>query len=311
MDFTVTILGSSSAVPLPGRHQTSQLLQLHDSSILLDCGEAAQLQLMKIHGRPNSLEAIFISHLHPDHYLGLMGLLSTLTLRGRQLPLTIAGPDGLEAIIETQRMASGMVFPFAITYQVLTHGKQPQIAWENQRMRITTFDLQHRIPCFGYLVEEKITDRPINKHKLRDVVLAVEAFPVLKKGQDYTDEMGNYYPAHEFTLAPPPPRRYAYATDTLLIPGLADTILRGVDMLYHEATYLDALRDKAQATYHTTAAQAANLAHHAGVSRLLLGHFSARYTDLQPFLDEARPIFPATFLAEETQTFAIDRQRSQ
>lgn len=272
---------------------------------MLDCGEATQLQLMKVQGRPHRLDAILISHLHPDHYLGLMGLLSTLTLRGRTRALSISGPEGLEDIIETQRRASRMEFPFVLRYHILEPGA-PRLAWENHRMRITTFDLEHRIPCFGFKVEEKVDPHPLDKKQLARVTLPVAAMRNLKEGRDYTDDRGRVYRATDFLLPPHAPRTYIYATDTRCLPERIPDF-EACDLMYHEATYLHELAQKAHDTYHTTAVQAAQLARDAGVARLLLGHFSARYTHLQPFLEEARPIFPETYLAEETLTFTIPR----
>lgn len=309
MDFSVTILGSASAVPLPGRHQTSLLVQVHEESYLLDCGEGAQMQLMKVHARPNRLRAIFISHLHPDHYLGLMGLLSTLTLRERTAPLTVVGPPGLEAIIETQRLHSQMTFPFPLHFE-LVDGSDEQWRFETPHLEVRLTPLQHRVPCLGYLLSERIHERPIRKQKLQEEMPPVEAFAPLKAGHDYVAPDGRRFAASEWTMPPVEPRRFAYATDTLYLPHLAE-VFRGVDLLYHEATYLHDLADKAERTYHTTARQAAELAQNAGAGRLLLGHFSSRYRDLTPFLEEARAIFPQTYLAEEGSHFSIEAPRPQ
>ena len=303
MAFSITILGSNSAVPVYGRHHTAQYLQIENNHYLLDCGEGAQLQMQRYGLKPQKLNAIFISHLHGDHYLGLAGLLSTLHLQGRSKELHLYGPPPLADILTLQFRYADTTLRYPLHFHPLDMHTPAQIL-DNKQLTVRTLPLQHRIDCVGFVFEEKPFPLRLNKEKLPpDLSLADIA--TLKKGQDITDAAGNIrYRNRDYTLPPKRARSYAYLTDTLYLPHLAASI-QGVDMLYHEATFLTEKELKASQTYHATAGQAALLAKEAAAGKLLLGHFSARYKDLQPLLAEARKIFEESYLAIEGETFYI------
>jgi ribonuclease Z len=264
--------------------------------LLIDCGEGAQMQLMK-HGLSlNAIDRIFISHLHGDHYLGLMGLLFSMHLLKREAPLHIHAFRGLDEIIICQLRHAQSALHFPVHFHELTHTLQ--VVWEDEAITVTSLPLQHKIPCVGFLIREKRKPFRIDKSKITPAV-RLQDLALFKQGKDVYDEAGKLAARHEdFTLPPRPSRAYAYCSDTRFDPSLAQH-LRGVDLLYHEATFLAEDADKALATGHTTAAEAAMLARDAGVAQLLIGHFSARYQDAAPLLQEAQAIFEKTTPAAE------------
>ncbi len=304
MDFTIDILGANSANFAYGRHQTSQLLSIHQRLFLVDCGEATQLQLQRYRVRTNRIDHVFISHLHGDHYLGLIGLLSTLHLQGRKHELWLYGPAGLAEILTVQFRHSNTQLQYAIHFQA-TDPTQPQILLEDDTLTVRSFPLSHRVPCCGFSFNEKPRKHKIRKEKLPGG-LRPEQLAALKQGEDLYDAEGQLlYRNADLTVPPPRARRYAFCSDTRydegLLPHIAD-----VDVLYHEATFTEALRDRAHATYHSTAAEAARIAQQARVGRLLIGHYSSRYRDLTPLLDEARTLFAETYLALEGERTTIE-----
>ena len=271
--------------------------------MLLDCGEGTQHRLQHFNLKAQRLEAIFISHLHGDHYLGLIGLLSSLHLQGRTKDLLLFGPPQLSEIITMQLRHSDTTFRYKVHFHPLIMDK-PQLIFENKHLTVSTLPLQHRIACVGYIFKEKAYPRRIKKTKLPEGI-SINEINSLKNSNDVLDSKGNIkYSFSALTLKARRSRSYAYCTDTLYLPELADT-LKGIDLLYHEATFLTEKELKATNTYHATAGQAAQLAKDAGVSKLLIGHFSARYKDLQPFEIEARRIFKNSYLAIEGHTFTI------
>ena len=303
MPFELTILGSNSAIPIHGRHHTAQHLKIQNHHFLIDCGEAAQLQLQLYGLKSQRLEAIFISHLHGDHYLGLIGLLSSMHLQGRTKELHLFGPPPLSDIITTQLRYSETTFRYPVHFHPLAMEKN-EIIFENANLSVTTLPLQHRIPCVGFVFKEKPHPLNIDKEKLPEGIRHKE-LAGLKMGEDILDTDGNVkYKAKDLTHAVNKSRSYAYCTDTLYLPELAETLKR-VDLLYHEATFLTEKELKATNTYHATAGQAAQLAKDADVGKLIIGHFSARYKDLYPLQDEARKTFKNSYLAIEGKTFSI------
>lgn len=270
---------------------------------MVDCGEATQNQLIKFKLSILKLNAIFISHLHGDHYLGLVGLLSSMHLQGRTNPLKLYGPIGLRDIIITHFKYSDTTLKYKLNF-IATNGKSSDIIYEDKLVEIATIPLNHRIDCTGFLFIEKPHPIRFNKEKLPKNLSLVN-IASLKKGEDIYDEDGNLtYKNSELTLPPVPQRSYAYCSDTKYIPELKKQ-LHQVDLLYHEATFLNENELRASNTYHATAAQAALLAEGANAKKLLLGHFSARYKDLKPFEDEARKVFKESYLALEGTTFDI------
>lgn len=305
MPFKITILGSSGAVPAYGRLPSSQFIEINNHYFLFDCGEGAQLQLMKYDLHLHRIDHIFISHLHGDHYLGLMGLLFTLHLNHRTDDLHLYSHIGLDEIITTQLRYSKSALHFKIVFHTLTPGKQ-EILFEDNHLTVETIPLSHKISCSGFLIREKKKPYRIDKEKLPPGLL-IQQLQDLKNGADVTDsETGKVlYKNENLTLPPRKSRSYAYCSDTQYTESLIEQI-RGVDVLYHEATFMQVDESKAVETMHSTSRQAAQIAKQAEVKKLLIGHFSARYRELHSLLQEATPVFSNTTLAQEGETFVID-----
>lgn len=303
MTFELTVLGSSSASPAYQRNPTSQLLNLHERFYLIDCGEGTQVQLMKYKLRFHRINHIFISHLHGDHYLGLMGLLSTLHLQGRTNELHLFCHKELEEIIELQLKVSETVLRFPLTYHF--HKTEDGIVFQDDDISVETITLNHRIPCKGFVFREKAKLRNIAKEKIRNYKIPVSAFRALKNGKDFVDENGLVIKNEELTSEPKVPRSYAYCSDTMYDERILDKI-KGVDLLYHESTFMHDMLERANETFHTTSLQAAQMAEKSNCKTLLIGHFSARYRDLNPLLEEAKAVFENSFLAIEGQKFTVE-----
>ncbi|WP_423146113.1 ribonuclease Z [Rubrolithibacter danxiaensis] len=303
MKFEVTILGSSSATPIYNRNPTSQLLNLNDHYFLIDCGEGTQQQLLRNGIKAQRIDYIFISHLHGDHYLGLVGLLSSLHLNGRTKPITIFAPPPLKDIIDIHFKYSETNLRYPIIFKA-TQNQFSELILETNDVKVETIILEHRIPCTGFKFSQKKRLRKIIKEKVEALKIPVEYIPMIKRGIDYRDKQGKVYSAMELTTEADEPKSYAYCSDTINNRNYLD-VIKGVDTLYHEATFLHDMLDRAKETFHTTALEAGTIALEAGVKKLLIGHFSARYKDLEPLLTEVRSIFPSSELAIEGQTFEI------
>lgn len=280
-----------------GRFTSAQYLQLQNRHFIIDCGEGAQHQIAKTNINLHRVGHIFISHLHGDHYLGLMGLLFTMHLTQRESPLHIYSHRGLDEIILTQLKHAGSVLNYSIQLHELTPGKH-EVIFEDDALTVEAFPLLHRVPCSGFLFREKTKPRRIDKEALpRDMKL--QHMASLKQGHDIVDDDGRLlYKNEDLTLPPHPSFSYAYCSDTAFNPDLRRYI-QAVDLLYHEATFMEDQRAKAVETLHSTAMDAARAAQLIGARRLLIGHFSARYRELDGLLNEARSIFPHTDLATE------------
>ncbi|MFM7078378.1 MAG: ribonuclease Z [Bacteroidota bacterium] len=309
MPFEVTILGSSSATPTPDRHPTAQVLNVRERFFLLDCGEGTQMQMMKYKIRHGKINHVFITHLHGDHYLGLMGLLYTMHLQGRTAELHVFGQQELMDIIEMQLRFSRSQLRYPLIFHPIKN-YSGDIIHEDDDLVVRTLVMNHRIPCTGFHFQEKLGLRRINTDKLKQYAIPVHQLDSIKRGADFTDGMGRVVPNKELTFDPAPPRSYAYFSDTLFEEDLASDV-EGTDLIYHEATFLHDDIERARATYHSTALQAAMLAKKANAGRLIIGHFSARYPNLEPLLHEARSIFPETDLAIEGSRFAIEHGTKQ
>lgn len=301
--FELHILGCGSALPTTRHFPTSQIVNVRDKLFMIDCGEGAQLQFRKSRLKFSRLNTIFISHLHGDHCFGLLGLISTLNLLGRTAELHIYSPKGLGELMTPMLD----FFNHQMTYKVLFHEfetKEQSLIYEDRSITVTTIPLRHRMPCCGFLFAEK--QRP--NHILRDMVdfyqVPVYELNRIKNGADYVTPEGEVIPNSRLTRPSNPPRRYAYCSDTLYLPSIVEQI-KGVDLLFHEATFAEEDAPRAKETFHTTASQAAQIARDAEVKKLLIGHFSARYDDETLLLEEARAIFPATQLAKETLCVSI------
>jgi ribonuclease Z len=301
--FEITVLGSSSATPAYNRNPSAQIINLNDHFYLVDCGEATQNQLNKFKIKSAKIDTIFISHLHGDHYLGLVGLLSTLHLNGRTKEMHIIGPPELIEIIDLQLKVSETQLRFPINFRA-TQVDYTEVVFQNNDVIVETIILNHRIPTTGFIFREVTRKRKINTEKLSEYDIPLEYIPLLKNGIDYCDKFGRTIANAELTFAPKPARTYAYCSDTIYTEHFLDQI-EGIDFLYHESTFLHELLARAQETFHTTALQAAELAKKANVKQLMIGHFSARYKELDLLLAESQSVFPNTVLAVEGQHYSL------
>lgn len=303
MRFDVTILGSSSATPIYNRNPTAQALNINERFYLIDCGEGTQQQMLRFDIKASRIDYIFISHLHGDHYLGLVGLLSSLHLNGRKKPITLFGPPHLKEIIDIQFKYSETTLHFDLEF-IATDATKAEVILDNQDVTVETIVLDHRIACTGFLFRQKRRLRKINKEKVEEYNVPVEYYSTLKRGVDYFALDGNTIPNGELTTPASEPMAYAYCSDTLYNDTYFEQIAN-VDLLYHEATFAHDMLDRANETHHTTAWQAGQAARLTGAKKLIIGHFSARYKSLNELLDEARSVFPETELAVEGRTFII------
>ncbi|MEM9858134.1 MAG: ribonuclease Z [Bacteroidota bacterium] len=304
MSFELKILGANSATPAYGRHHTAQVLSTQKHQFLIDCGEGTQERLKLFGLSPLKLHHIFISHLHGDHYLGLMGLIYTMHLMGRTQQLHVYGQRGLDEIILTQLKHSDSILKYTIEFHELEPSNH-RLLFEDKYIKVYSFPLYHRIPCCGFLFQEKDKPLRLNKEKLpQDISLT--AIGQLKRGEDMTDGSGNIlFKNSDLTLPPRKSYSYAFCSDTRYNENLIP-IVKGVDLLYHEATFLSEMKPWAEKTYHSTTAEAASIAKMARVQQLAIGHYSARYKELDIFLKEAKEVFPNTVLAIEGETIKIE-----
>jgi ribonuclease Z len=275
MRFEVTILGSGAALPTTLRNPSAQYVFCNERHILIDCGEGTQSQLRKNGISLQKITHILISHLHGDHFFGLVGLLSSMHLLGRDKGITVYGPEGLEQIVRLQLELGGAQLGFGITFVALD-GKTPKLLFEDKRIEIHTFPLRHRVPTNGFRIGEKPFDRPLDGEKFKRDGLSLTLIPRFKRGENVELEDGTVLFADEYTFSPKASRSYAYCSDTIYEENIVPHV-RGVDVLYHEATFLHEMIERAKVTFHSTARQAAQIAQLAGVKQLLLGHLSARY----------------------------------
>ena len=304
MKFEVTILGSSSATPVFNRNPTAQLLNCKDKFYLIDCGEGTQQQLIRFGFKASKIDAAFISHLHGDHYFGLVGLLSTMNLNGRIKPFQIFAPAALMEILEIQFRYSETNLKFEIEFCPIV-ADEPRVIFQNQDVTVETIVLNHRIPCTGFKFTEKKRLRKVLVDKLEADNIPAEYYQLLKKGMDLTLPGGKIILNTDYTIDSDTPKSYCYCSDTMADGSYLESIRR-CTMLYHEATFMDDKSERAAETFHTTAAQAATIALKANVKRLIIGHFSARYKNLYPLLEEAKAVFENTTLALEGDRFVIE-----
>ncbi|MFD0764973.1 ribonuclease Z [Mucilaginibacter lutimaris] len=303
MKFEVTILGSSSATPIFNRNPTAQVLNINEKLYLVDCAEGTQQQMLRFDVKASRIDYIFISHLHGDHYLGLVGLLSSMHLNGRKKAIKLFCPAPLKEIIELQLKYSETTLHYPIDY-VFTDATQKGIILENQDVFVETIPLDHRIPCTGFLFRQKKRLRKLIKEQIEGLDVPIAQYSALKKGADYTAPDGTVYKNETLTIAPEEPKSYAYVSDTLYTEKYLQQI-NSATLLYHEATFLHDMLDRANQTHHTTALQAGEVAVRVNAGKLIIGHFSARYKTLNELLEEAQSVFPNTELAVEGKTFII------
>lgn len=302
-DFEVTILGNTSSIPVHGRNHTAQVIRFGQECLLVDCGEGTQIQLRKFRIKSSKISHIFISHLHGDHYLGLMGLLSSYALSKRTKPLTIFGPKGLDEIITTQFRWSNTKLTYTLTF-LETNSEGLNLLLDHPRFTVHSFPLTHRLPTTGFLISEKPGLRNLIKEKLQEKQIPLEAIQSLRNGRDFSDKNGDFYSIKEYTYPLLPLRSYAFCSDTCFEPRLTNYLKRPT-LLYHESTFMEADLERAKITFHSTAKQAAEIATLLNAHQLLLGHFSSRYVDLEEMLGEAKTVFENTELSEEGKTYSI------
>jgi ribonuclease Z len=304
MTFEVTVLGCGSATPQINRFPSAQILNYQERFFLIDCGEGTQIQMLRFGIKHHKIKHILISHLHGDHYLGLTGLISTMNLNGRADELHIYGQPELMDIIEMQLKVSGTTLRFPLIFHPLQH-YQTQLVFDDEQIEISTIVLNHRIPCTGFLFREKKKKRNLNTESIKKYKVPISHFADIQNGLPFINEKGKTIGNDLLTLPEKPLRSYAYCSDTTYLPEIVPQIAN-VSLLYHEATFDNSLTERAKATFHSTAAQAATIANNAKVKRLLLGHFSPRYKSLDIILSEALEVFKQTTLAQEGQVYVIE-----
>ncbi|MFT3739621.1 MAG: ribonuclease Z [Breznakibacter sp.] len=303
MTFSVTILGSNSALPTSERYPAAQILSVSERFFLIDCGEGTQMQMRKYKIGFSKIDHVFISHLHGDHVFGLIGLISTLGLLRRKHPLYVYAHHDLERLYRPHLNYFCPDLPFDVHFVPLNL-KMRQVIFEDKRITIESIPLKHRVSACGFIFSEKSSLPNIRKERIEEYGLSIAEIVKIKDGGDLMLENGQIVPNHELVVQPPRPRSYAYCSDTKYFKALANDV-KGVDLLYHEATFTSENAQLAKKTTHSTAAQAAQTAKDAGVGMLVIGHFSSRYHELDVYLREAMPIFPNTRLAIEGKTFDI------
>ena len=295
------ILGCYAAAPRSSSNPTAQVLEIKNHLFLIDCGEGTQVQLRKNKVKFSRIQHIFISHLHGDHFFGLPGLISTFRLLGREKELHVYGPKGIkEAITLLMKLGNSWT-----NYPLFFHeleSKQPELIFEDDKLMVTTIPLDHRIYTNGFLFQEKQAERKLDIEKVSRYKIDKQYYSEIKKGFDVTLPSGELLPNAEVTLDPPPPKSYAYCSDT----GYFDAIIpqiKNSDVLYHEATFLESEERYSHTTKHSTARQAAAIAREAEVGKLILGHFSTRYKNIERFREEAQEVFEAVELADDGKVF--------
>jgi ribonuclease Z len=302
--FNITILGSNSAIPTTERNPTSQLVNYNDHLFMVDCGEGTQVSLRRMHVHFQKINHIFISHLHGDHFFGLIGLISSMHLLGRTKKLTVYGPPELNDIIDLQLRVSLTELQYPLVFHP-TQAEIPQQLFENEFLAISSFPVLHRIPTTGFLFREKPGERRIRKEVIEMLNIPVHEIGSIKRGADFRDSKGRLHLNSSLTSEPSPLRSYAFCADTAYYENIIP-VVKGVDLLYHETTFMQDKAANAAEKFHSTTKEAATIALKAGVKKLLIGHYSARYDDLLPLLEEAKEVFPLTELAIEGSRYSIE-----
>ena len=299
----VTILGNNSALPAYDRHPTAQVVTLNSGQdILLDCGEGTQTQMQRYEIRWGRIDHIFISHLHGDHYFGIFGLLTSMSLLGRSVPLHLFAPAPLEGLINAMLAVATSALCYPLHFHALPEGSALLV--DEKHFTVSCFPVEHRIQCHGFLITQKTRGRKLLADKAAALQIPAYFYDRLKQGEDYTFKDGTVVKNDTVTEDGPSPKSYAYCADTLYTDSFLEHIT-GADTMYHESTYLTDNLEKATMRYHSTAAQAAELAQKAGVQQLLLGHYSSRYKDLQLFYEEAAAVFQNVQVTVEGKVYEV------
>ena len=302
--FTVRILGSSSATPAFQRFTSAQVVNYNDRYYLVDCGEGVQMQLQKYRIKYSRIDALFISHLHGDHILGAPGLLASLSIFERNNPLPVFAPRGMKEILDLVFHHSDTTLKYEIQFHALEDFEPGEVIFETERLTVTSIPLKHRTFCRGFVFKEKNKRRKFNFYKAKELGIPKEYFHLVKAGNDITLPDGREIMADQVLMKREPPLSYAYCSDTCYDEGY-HPFIEETSLLYHESTFMDALASRAKDTDHSTAKQAGITAAKANVKKLIIGHFSARYKDLKPLLEEAQAEFENTDLATEGRLFDL------
>ena len=296
MSFKLTILGCSSAIPTQDRNPTAQLLNVNERFFLIDCGEGTQVQLRKYQLSFQRINHVFISHLHGDHYFGLIGLISSMHLLGRNKDLHIYAHKELKEIIDLQLAASNTELNFPLFFHPIAD-EDEMILFEDTNIKVSNLILDHSIKCSGFLFEEKRSKRRVIKSEVEKYNVPYDKMESLKDGVDWINASGEVIKNSILTSKNSLPKKYAFCSDTRYNEGLVDKI-KEVDLLYHETTFMKDLEERAEQTGHSTTSQAASIAKQAKVKNLIIGHFSQRYRNFEDLLAEAKATFPNSSLAE-------------
>tara|TARA_Y100001968_G_scaffold304727_1_gene319992 strand:+ start:360 stop:1289 length:930 start_codon:yes stop_codon:yes gene_type:complete len=305
MPFEVTVLGSASAIPTSTRNQSAQLVNLLGRFFLIDCGEGTQIQLRKNKIKIQKIDFICISHLHGDHYLGLVGLLSTMSLLNRQKDLTVFGPKGLDKIIQLHCKLSHSKLSYKLKF-IHLQGSRLELIHDDDRCQLFSFGLKHGLPCWGFKLIEKKKQKKILKSMIDKYAIPVSCINDIKSGANYVTQKGKLILNNILTVDSYLPRSYAYCSDTYYFKSLANYI-KDVDLLYYESTFHSTLSGMAKSTLHSTSEDAGRMALNAKVKKLIIGHFSSRYKDLDILKEDAKKVFHNVELALEGKTFKIEK----
>ncbi len=304
MDCPVlTILGCHSASPKANAHPTAQLLEMKGHLFLIDCGEGTQIRIREQKAKFSRINHIFISHLHGDHFFGLIGLISTFGLMNRQQDLHIYGPKGIQQIIQLQLKLSQSYTSYKLHFHEL-ESEESELIFEDEKLTVKTIPLNHRVYTNGFLFKEKQGERKLDFEAAQKFKVNHEYFNLAKRSKDVLDREGNTVDYQKITSDPDPPKSYAFCSDTAFKPEIVD-IIKNVDLLYHESTFLEDQEDLCCKTKHSTAKQAGIIAQKAKVKHLLLGHYSVRYKNLLDFKKEAKEVFEAVSLSKSGSKFKI------
>lgn len=301
--FKIHILGCGSALPTKRHNPSSQVIDVRGKLFMVDCGEGTQAQIRRSRLSFTKLYAVFISHLHGDHVLGLIGMISTFGLQGRTAPLHVYAPAAYSQLLQMELDMFCSTLDYEIIFHPVDTTKQ-QIIYEDRSLTVETIPLHHRMPCSGFIFREKPGQRHIKPDMLNFYNIPQSQINNLRAGMDWTSPSGEIIPNNILTTPPDPVRAYAYCSDTRYMPSLKER-LHDVTTLYHEATYCEDMKDKAVKYLHSTAREAAMTARDANVNQLIIGHFSQRYLDETPLRKEAQDIFPNTVLANENHTYDV------
>lgn len=301
--MNLTILGCHSATPRSLAHPTAQVLEVKGHLFLIDCGEGTQVQLRRYKVKFSRIKHIFISHLHGDHFFGLVGLISTFRLLGREAELNVYGPKGIKEAITLQLKLGNSWTNYPLLFHELD-SNEPQLIFDDEKVSVTTIPLNHRVYTNGFLFREKPGERKLNINAVQEAKINLSYYSKIKQGFDVVNEEGKTIKNELLTFDPEPVRSYAFCSDTKYTPEIVPQ-LKHVTVLYHEATFLSEHQDLAEKTKHSTAKEAADIANRAHVGRLILGHYSGRYHDFQLFKKEAEEVFREVELAEDGKVFTI------